>query len=133
MLQFGVVPGPAVLDFVLGSDPESKQQLLVDLAVARREDFNAARQRVRDRRTRSGEPVFIQQIALVQHNKIGASDLILEHLFDWIIVHQRTVGRALALERIEVGRDAAVGKRGTVDDYYDAVDSDAIFDRRPMK
>src|SRR5260370_24588350 len=133
MFSLGAMAGPAVLDVILGPDSEPKEERMIDLAATGGEHFDAARQRVRDRRTRSGEPVFIQQITLVQHDEIGASDLILEHLFDWIIVHQRAVGGALALERIEVGRDAAIGKRDTIDDHYDAVDSDAGFDRRPMK
>jgi len=44
-----------------------------------------------------------------------------------------SAARRRAVERRGAGRDAAIGKRGTVDDHHDAVDGDAIFDRRPMK
>ena len=45
VLRFGVVPGAAVVDVVLGADAEAEQQRLVDLAVGDGEDFHAARQR----------------------------------------------------------------------------------------
>ncbi len=48
-------------------------------------------------------------------------------------MRQRGVGDALFGQRIEIVRDAAVGKCGAIDHDDDAVDGDAIFDRRPVK
>ena len=76
---------------------------------------------------------LVEEIAFVQYDKIGASDLILEDFLDRVIVIQRTIGRTLALERIEILGDAAVGERCAVDDDHDAVDGDAALDRRPME
>ena len=75
----------------------------------------------------------VEQIALVEHDEIGASDLVLEHLFDRIVMVERGVGRALARQRLEVGGDSAVGQRRAVDHRHHAVDGDAALDRRPME
>ncbi len=133
VLGLGVVAGAAVGDVVLGADAEAKEQRLVDLAVGDGQHLDAARQRPRDCRQRVLDAGRVEQIALVEHDKVGAGDLILEHLFDRIVMRERSIGGALPFERVEVVRDAAVGERRAVDHDDDAVDGDAALDRRPMK
>ena len=70
---------------------------------------------------------------LVEHDEIGAGDLILENFFDRIVVRQRGVGDPLLRQRVEIVRHAAVGQRRAVDHDHDAVDGDAALDRRPME
>ena len=48
----------------------------------------------------------VEQVALVQHDQVGAGDLILEHFLDRVVVLERGVGGALAGQRLEVGGDA---------------------------
>ena len=48
VICFGVVMGAAVGDVVFGADAETEQQRLVDFAVGRGDDFDAARQNGRD-------------------------------------------------------------------------------------
>ena len=128
-----VVMGAAVGDVVLGADAEPEQQRLVDLAVGGGDHFDAARQHVGDRRQRLRIPAVVDEIALVEHDEIGAGDLVLEHLLDRIVMVERSVGGALRAERVEIGGDAAVGERRAVDHDHDAVDGDAALDRRPME
>ena len=133
VLGFRIVPGWAIGNIVFGCDPEPKQQSLINLAVARGEYFDVARQRARNRRARAVKSGIVQQIALVQHNQVGARDLIFEYFLDRVVVHERTVGGALSFKRLQIGGDAAVGERGAIDNDDHAVDSDAVFDRGPMK
>ena len=78
-------------------------------------------------------PALIEQIALVEHDEIGAGDLILEHLFDRIVMIERVVGLALRRQRIQIERDAAVGQRRAVDHRDHAIHRHAALDRRPME
>ncbi len=133
VLRFGIVPGAAVVDVVLGADAEPEQQRLVDLAVGDGDDLHAARQRAGNRRQRLVDAGFVEQVALVEHDEIGAGDLILENFFDRIVVIERGIGGALPLQRVEIVRDAAIGERRAVDHDHDAVDGDAALDRRPME
>ena len=133
VLLLVVVPRAAVGDVVLGADAESEQQRLIDLAVGDRDHLDAARQHVGDRRLRLGDARRIDEVAFVEHDEIGAGDLILEYFLDRIVVRERGVGGALLRQRVEVVGDAAVGKRRAVDDDHDAVDGDAALDRRPME
>ena len=95
--------------------------------------FHAARQRAGDRGARLVDAGVVEQIALVEHDEIGAGDLILEHFFDRIVVVERAVGGALLRQRLEIVRHAAIGERRAVDHDHDAVDGDAALDRRPME
>ncbi len=70
---------------------------------------------------------------LVEHDQIGAGDLVLENFFDRIVVGQRGIADPLLRQRVEVAGHAAVGKGCAVDHDHDAVDGDAAFDRRPME
>ena len=78
-------------------------------------------------------PRVVEQIALVEHDEIGAGDLILEHLFDGIVVIKRIVRRPLRDERLEIGGHLPVGERGAVHHRNHAVHGDATLDRRPME
>ena len=128
-----VVAGAAVLDVVLGADAETEQRRRIDLAVRHGDDLHRARQDARDRGERLIDAGGVEQVALVEHDEIGAGDLVLEHLLDGIVVIERGVGGALARQRLEVGGDAAVGERRAVDHRDDAVDRDAALDRRPVE
>ena len=78
-------------------------------------------------------PSSVEQVALVEHDEIGAGDLVLEHLLDGIVMIEGRVGLTLAGKRLEVGAHLAVGKRRAVDHSNHAVDRDAALDRRPME
>ena len=75
----------------------------------------------------------IEQVALVEHDEIGASDLVLEHFFDGVVMVERGIGPALGRQRREVGGDLPLGQGGAIDDRDDAVDGHAALDRGPME
>jgi hypothetical protein len=133
MLFLVVVVRAAIGDVVLGADTEPEQKRLVDLAVGGGDHLDAARQRIGNRGLRLGETGLVDEIALVEHDQIGAGDLVLEHFLDRIVMRQRGVGYSLLDQRVQIVRDAAVSERGAIDHDHDAVDRDAVFDRRPMK
>ncbi len=103
VIELIVVMGLAVLDVVLGADAESEQRGGIDLALRHHDDLDRAGQRAGDCGDRLRHALGIEQVALVEHDEIGAGDLILEHLFDRIVVIERRVGPALLSERIEIG------------------------------
>src|SRR6185436_6283035 len=74
-----------------------------------------------------------EQVALVEHNEIGARDLISEHLLDRVVMVESGVCRALALERVEICGNLAVSEGCAIDHRHHAVDGDAAFDRGPME
>jgi hypothetical protein len=96
------------------------------------DDLHAARQRGGNRRQRLFDAGVVEQVALVEHDEIGAGDLVLKDFLDRIVVIERRVGGALR-ERFEIVRDAAVGERRAIDHDDDAVDGDAALDRRPVE
>ena len=62
--------------------------------------FTLARQRGRRCAASAAvEAGRVEQVALVEHDQIGAGDLILEHFLDRIVVIERGIGRALARQR----------------------------------
>jgi hypothetical protein len=128
-----VVAGTPVLDIVFGADAEAEQRRRIDLARSRGDDLDRARQGARDRGHRFSDAGRVKQIALGEHHEIGASDLILEHLLDRIVVIERIIGRALARERLEIGGDMSAGKGCAIDHGDDAIDGDARLYRRPME
>ena len=75
----------------------------------------------------------VDQVAFVEHDEIGAGDLVLKDLFDRIVVRQRGIGDPLPRQRVEIVGDAARGQRGAVDHDDDAVDGHAALDRRPVE
>ena len=133
VVELVVVMGAPVLDVVLGADAEPEHRGRIDLAVRDRDDLHRARQRVRHRGKRALRALLVQKIALVENDEIGASDLVLEHFFDGIVVVERGVRLALCGERIEIGGDPSAGERRPVDHRDHAIHGDAALDRRPVE
>ncbi len=133
VVELVVVMRLAVLDVVLGADAKPEKRGGIDLAVGDGDDPDRARQRTGDCGDRLRHAGRIEQVALVEHDEIGAGDLVLEHFLDGIVMVERAVGLALASERIEIGSDLALGERSAVDHRHHAVDGDAALDRRPME
>ena len=128
-----IVQRAAVLDVVFYGEAEADQRRRIDLAVGDSDDLHRSRQRAGDGRHRLVEAARVDQVALVQHDEVGAGDLVGEHLLDRIVVVERGIGGALARERCEIGGDAAFGQRRAVHHRDDAVHGDAALDRRPVK
>ena len=115
VLFLGVVPGAAVVDVVFGADAKPEQQRLIDLAVGDGDHLHAARQHAGDRRQRLVDAGGVDQIALVEHDEIGAGDLILEHFLDRIVVRRARCRRRAAAparrDRARRGRRPAPRRR----------------------
>src|SRR5262245_49008669 len=133
VLQLRVMARAAIGDVVFRPDAQPKQCRRINLAVGHRHNLYGARQRPHDRGDCLLGPDGVQQVALVEHHEIGAGDLIVEHLLDWIVMIERSVGCALARERIKIGGEAPLGQRSAVDHGDDSVDRDPTLDRRPVK
>src|SRR5262249_10958370 len=123
----------ATVDHVLGAYSETKERTGVDFAIGNGNNLHRGGQRLRDARARAGEIVGTEEVALVEHDEIGACDLILENFLDWIVVFKRRVGGALPRERGKIGSDATGCHRGAVNHRHYAIYRDAALDRRPMK
>ncbi len=133
VLGLRVMAGAAVLDVVLGADAETEQRRRIDLAVRHGDDLHRPRQEARDGGERRLHAGSVEQVALVEHDEVGAGELVLEHLLDRIVVIERRVGGALARQRLDVGGDAPIRERRAVDHRDDAVHGDAALDRRPVE
>ena len=96
VIELVVVMGLAVLDVVLGADAKAEQRGGIDLAVGDGDDPDRARQRAGDCRDCLRHAGGIEQVALVEHDEIGAGDLVLEHFFDGVVMVERAVGLALS-------------------------------------
>ena len=112
VIFLSVVMRASIGDIVLGADAKAKQQRLIDLAVGGGDHLDAPRQHLGDRSARLFDAGRIDQIALVENNEVGASDLVLKNFFDRIVVRQRAVGRALLRQCVEIVRHASIGERG---------------------
>ena len=110
-----------------------KQRGGIDLAAARQDDLDGARQQARDGRQGPIGAGAVDEVALVDHHQIRAGDLVLEHLLDRIVVLERIVGGALARQRLEIGGDAALGERHAVHHRDDAIDGHAVADGGPQE
>ncbi len=73
------------------------------------------------------------EIGLVEHDEVGAQELVLVHLLQRVVVVDGGVVHALAHQRFGVVGEAPVGHRRAVDDGDHAVDGDARGDRRPVE
>ena len=77
------------------------------------------------------EFVARDQIGLVQDHQIGAGQLVGKHLFEWVVVRDRRIRRPLPRDRVRVVGEAALGRRGGVDNRDHAIDRRASADLRP--
>ena len=92
MFGFEIVMGAAVLDVVLGGEAEPEQHRGVDLALGDAHDLDGARERLCDPGGRLVGAAIGDEVALVEHDEVGASDLVFEHFLDRIVVIERIVG-----------------------------------------
>ena len=74
--------GAAVLDVVFVADAQTEQRRRIDLAVGDRHDLHRARQVPSRWRPSPSRRRRVDQVALVEHDEVGAGDLILEHFLD---------------------------------------------------
>ncbi len=74
-----------------------------------------------------------EQIGLVEHDEVGAQELVLVDLLQRVVVIDRGVVRLLRRQRCGIVGEAPGGDGSAVDHCNDAVDGDARGDRRPVE
>ena len=125
VIEHTVMMRLAVFNVVLHGEAEAQEHRRIDLAVARRNDFHGAGKMLSDNRAGAVMPGCIKQIAFRQYDEIGAGDLILEHFFHGVVVLERFIGCALALQCLDIVSHTALCEGRTVHDRNHAVHSDA--------
>jgi hypothetical protein len=75
----------------------------------------------------------IDQIALGENDKIGASNLIFKNLFDRIVMIKCVIGLTLRCKRLEIVGHTAFRKRCTVHHSNNRIDRYPAFDRWPLE
>jgi len=122
-----------IRQIVLGRGGEAEQQRRRQRAMCRLDQLDLRAQPRRKRGMRRRTQRWIEQIALVEDDEIGAGKLVGEDLLQRIVVVERGIGRALRRKRRRIVGEATGGQRRGVDDDDDAVDRDAALDLRPVE
>src|SRR5215471_1542296 len=133
MLRFLIMERAAVRDVILGAYSKAEQGGGIDLAVRNGNDLDRARHSASHGCQRPVERGGIEEIALVKHHEIGASDLVFEDFLHWIIVIERWIGGALTRKRFLVPGNPPLRYGCAVDHRHHAIDRDPAADCRPVE
>ncbi len=125
--------GAPVRDVILSADAEAEQGGGIDLAFRNGDDLDRAGQSAGHARQRAIERGGIKEIAFVQHDEIGACDLIREHFLHRIVVLERGIRCALARKRFHICRDLPRRDGCAVDHRHHAIDRNPATDCGPME
>ncbi len=128
-----VVARAAILDIILGANAEAEQCRGIDFTVRHGDDLDRAGQRAGNGRQCALQRDSIKEVALVQHHKVGARDLVCEYFLHRIVVFERWIGGTLLRKRFQVGGDPPVRQGRAVDHCHHPVDRDPAADCRPME
>ena len=79
------------------------------------------------------EPVRVDEIGLVEHDEVGAQELVLVDFLERIVVVERRVGHALRGDARGIVGEAALGDGRRVDDRDHAVDREPGAQLRPVE
>src|SRR5258708_25132008 len=106
----------AARQIVLGRGGETEQQRRRHRAMRRLDQLDRRAKAGCQRRPRRRARRRVEQVALVENDEIGASELVGKDLLQWIVVVERGIGCALRRERCRVVGKAAGSHRGGIDD-----------------
>ena len=125
MLFFEIVMRGPAGQVGLGFRAQAEQHVDRHLAVLRLHDLHHARQGLADLGGHLPALDVGHQVGLVQDYQIGAEQLVLEHLFQGIVVVERLILRPLPRQRRGIIGKAASRDRGAIDHGDDTIDRDA--------
>ena len=133
VLLLAVMMRSARRDIVLGRRFETEQHSSVNATFGGRHHLGAARQKRGDSRARFDPFRLRHQIDLVQHDHVGAQQLIFEDLFERIVVIERGISGALSRQPVRVVGESPGSHSSAVDHRYDAIDGESRADRWPIE
>ncbi|QTK80220.1 hypothetical protein AT6N2_C2642 [Agrobacterium tumefaciens] len=133
VVKFAVMVGAAVFNIVFDGKAKADQHGRVDGAIGGHDDLCRLRQMAENMRLGLLQTSNVKKISLCEHDEIGAGDLILENLFDRVIVVERFVIGALGGERLHVVSHLALGKCSPIHHGHHGIDSDPALDGRPLE
>ena len=132
-LVMALVMALAALHVLLRGAHPAKQHVGGEHALFRRDDLHRRTDAGRHFGAHTGQRLAVDEIGLVEHNEIGADELVLEQFLDRAFMIERLVGGALCGKRRLVAGDAPFRDGGRIDHRDDRVDRDPRPDARPVE
>ncbi len=126
VLAFGVMVRGTRAQIVLRRRANPKQDVGADRALARGRYLDGSRHGACDLRLQRLKLALVDEIDLVEHDEIGAHELILIDLLERIVVVERRIGRALLGDTRRIVGETALGDRGGVHHCDDPVDREPV-------
>ena len=128
-----IVMGWPGVEVVLGRRLDAEQDSRVDASLPGEHDPDRARHGALDLRPHPGDLLLGQEIGLVEHDQVGAQELVLVDLLERVVVVDRAVVRPLFGEAGRIVGEAALGHGRAIDHGHDAVDRHLGADLRPVE
>ena len=133
VLGYVIVMRRPAREIVFSGGRKAEQYARRNTALLDCDDFDGARHASLDLVRKQGGFFSRHQVGLVEHDEIGAKQLIFVNLFKRVVVIDGRIRGALRCNfRGVIGKAAGPDGR-PVDDRDDAVDGDAIADIRPLE
>ena len=123
----------AGFEIALGADAEAEQHGARHIAVLRGDHRRLAGDARGDFGLDAFEAGGVDQVGLVEHDQVGAGQLILEQFLDRAFVIERFVLNAGGIDLVVIVGKTAGGDGGAIDHRHDTVDRHLRADIRPVE